>query len=178
MESPDDLQTVAEIVQGLDQLGLRPVLVGGMALVILGSRRVTHDYDFIVTNPGRLLAQTIELFYDSGLELVSRLNDEGQVVSTIDNRKIAAIRLRLDAPASAYFCSVDTRLRVDLFFDFPFAAVALAEHANQMKIRGQTFSIAADEDLLKLKEIARAGRSKPGDAEDIAFLEARLKRRT
>jgi hypothetical protein len=79
----DDLQTVAEIVQGLRQLGLQPVLVGGMALVILGSQRVTHDYDFVVTHLGDLLAQTIELFYDRGLELVARLNDEGQVISTL-----------------------------------------------------------------------------------------------
>jgi len=41
----DHLQTVGEIVQGLRALGLEPVLVGGMALVVLGSRRVTRDFD-------------------------------------------------------------------------------------------------------------------------------------
>ena len=34
----DHLQTVGEIVQGLRGLGLEPVLVGGMALVVLGSK--------------------------------------------------------------------------------------------------------------------------------------------
>jgi hypothetical protein len=36
------------------------------------------------------------------------------------------------------------------------------------------FRIASPADLLTLKTIARASRSAPGDAEDIAFLKARL----
>ena len=99
----DHLQTVGAIVQGLRALGLEPVLVGGMALVVLGSRRVTRDFDFVIAHPGDRLAPTIAIFYDRGLELVSRLNEMGEVTSTIADRKVAAIRLRLDAPASAYF---------------------------------------------------------------------------
>ena len=101
MSNPGDhLQTVGEIVQDLRALGLQPVLVGGMALVVLGSRRVTRDFDFVIAHPGDRLASTIAVFYDRGLELVSRLNDMGDVASTIANRRVAAIRLRLDAPAS------------------------------------------------------------------------------
>jgi hypothetical protein len=37
------------------------------------------------------------------------------------------------------------------------------------------FENASEKDLLRLKQIARVARSAPGDAEDIAFLEARLK---
>src|SRR5258706_13663725 len=99
----DHLQTVGEIVQGLRALGLDPVLVGVMALVVLGSRRVTRDFDFVIARPGDRLARTIGLFYDGGLELASRLNKMGEVMSTIGNRNVAVIRLRLDAPASAYF---------------------------------------------------------------------------
>jgi hypothetical protein len=33
--------------------------------------------------------------------------------------------------------------------------------------------IASEQDLLRLKKIAKAHRSAPGDAQDIAFLEAR-----
>jgi len=47
-EPPDHLQRVAEIVRELRALDFEPVLVGGMALVILGSRRVTRDFDFVV----------------------------------------------------------------------------------------------------------------------------------
>src|SRR6185436_2768659 len=102
--SPDDFfDEVAAIVEALRALGLMPVLVGGMALVVLGSRRVTRDFDFVIARPGDRLPRTIGLFYDQGLQLVSRLNESGVVLSTISNRRIAGIRLRLDAPASAYF---------------------------------------------------------------------------
>ena len=171
----DHLQTVGEIVQGLRALGLEPVLVGGMALVVLGSRRVTRDFDFVIAHPGDRLARTIGLFYGRGLQLVSRLNEVGEVLSTIANRKVAAIRLRLDAPASAYFFNAETGLRVDLLFDFPIAAAELAEHAARTKIRTHAFDIASEQDLLRLKRIAKAARSAPGDAEDIAFLESRRK---
>jgi len=171
----DHLQTVGEIVQGLRVLGLDPVLVGGMALVVLGSRRVTRDFDFVIAHPGDRLARTVGLFYDRGLELASRLNDMGEVVSTISSRKVAAIRLRLDAPVSAYFFNAETGLRVDLLFDFPISAAKLAERATRTKIRAHVFDVASEQDLLRLKRIAKAERSAPGDAEDIAFLESRRK---
>jgi hypothetical protein len=99
----------------------------------------------------------------------------GEVISTIGNRKVAAIRLRLDAPASAYFFNVETGLRIDLLFDFPIPAARLAERATRTKIRAYVFDVASEQDLLRLKRIAKARRSAPGDAEDIAFLEARRK---
>jgi hypothetical protein len=171
----DHLQAVGEIVRGLRALGLEPVLVGGMALVVLGSRRVTRDFDFVIAHPGDRLARMIDLFYDHGLELASRLNDSGDVIATIANRKVAAIRLRLDAPASAYFFDVETGLRVDLLFDFPIPASKLAQHAKRTKIRTHVLTIASEQDLLRLKRIAKAARSAPGDDEDIAFLELRRK---
>jgi hypothetical protein len=171
----DHLQAVGEIVRDLRALGLEPVLVGGMALVVLGSRRVTRDFDFVIAHPGDRLARTIGLFYDRGLELVSRLNEVGEAISTIAERKVAAIRLRLDAPASGSFFNADTGLRVDLLFDFPIPAAKLAAHATRITIRTQVFDVASEQDLLRLKRIAKAARSAPGDAEDIAFLESRRK---
>lgn len=164
---------VGEIVDGLKSLGLDPVLVGGMALVLLGSRRVTRD--FVVAQPGDRLDHVIGLFYDRGLELASRVNDAADVTATIANRKVAATRLRLDAPASAYFLNTATGLRVDMLFDFPVAATVLLTRATRTTIRSRVIHVASEPDLLHLKEIARAARASPGDAEDIAFLEARRK---
>src|SRR5262245_5619259 len=154
----DHLDTVGEVVEELRGLRLEPVLVGGMALVVLGSRRVTRDFDFVIARPGDRLAPTIDLFYDHGLELVSRLNDVGEVTATIANRQVAAIRLRLDAPATAYFFNPQTGLRIDLLFDFPIPAAKLAEHATRTKIRSHVFDIASAPDLLRLKRIAAAAR--------------------
>lgn len=173
--SKDFLDEAAAIAKALRTLGFEPVLVGGMALVILGSRRVTSDFDFVIAQPGARLEKLIDVFYDRGLELASRLSDEGDVAATISSRKVASIRLRLDAPASAYFFNPRTGLRVDLLFDFPIPAATLAARATRTKVRGRLLHVASEQDLLRLKRIAKASRSAPGDAQDIAFLEARRK---
>jgi hypothetical protein len=46
----------------------------------------------------------------------------------------------------------------------------------RIRVRTHLFDIASEEDLLRLKRIAKASRTAPGDTEDIAFLEARRKR--
>ena len=172
-EPIDHLQTVGEILDDLRELGFEPVLVGGMALVVLGSRRVTRDFDFVMANPGGHLDQLIKVFYRRGLELASRVNDAGDVTATIASRRVAAIRLRIDKPSTVYFANPRTGLRIDLLFDFPEPADALAVGATRRTIASSTFLIASEVDLLRLKKIARKARSAPGDAEDIAFLEAR-----
>lgn len=176
-ETVPHLDVVASIADALSELGLQPILVGGMALVMLGSQRVTRDFDFVIGHPAEQLERVIDLFYDRGFELVSRLNEAKQVTATIDNRRVAAIRLRIDAPASVFFFNHQSRLRVDLMFDFPLPAATLAEHATLLKIRSRVLPIASEDDLLRLKKIAHAERSAPGDAEDIAFLEARRARK-
>lgn len=167
------LDDAGRIVAELTTLGLEPVLVGGMALVTMGSRRVTRDFDFVIPVPGDRLEALVDVFYDRGLELAARVDRSGGITATIDNRKVAAIRLRLDAPSSAYFSHPKTGLRVDLLFDFPVAASQLAARATRMTVRSQGLLVASADDLLNLKRIARANRVSPGDAEDIAFLEAR-----
>ena len=169
----DHLDAVGRIAEALTDLGLPPVLVGGMALVTLGSRRVTRDFDFVIASPGARLSSLVDVFYDGGFELAARVDKQGEITATIDNRRVAAIRLRLDAPASCYFLNRDTGLRIDLLFDFPVEAAALAKAATRIKVRSVVLTVASEADLLRLKKIARRDRSAPGDAEDIALLEAR-----
>lgn len=168
------LDLIGTVADGLSKLGLMPVLVGGLALTVRGSRRVTRDCDFVVSRPGDRLDGLLQLLYALGFELVSKVDEAGNVLRTITNRRVAAARLRVDAPASAFFFNEETALRVDLLFDFPIEAAALDARAAKMKIQSHVFAIASDEDLLTLKRIAAAARSAPGDAEDIAFLEARI----
>ena len=176
MAGPADfLDDAAAIVTALRGLGFEPVLVGGMALVMLGSRRVTRDFDFVIALPGDRLGKMLAVFYDRGLELASRLSDEGDVTATIGNRRVASVRLRLDAPSSASFFNPRSGFRVDLLFDFPVPASTLAARATRTKVRSYVFQVASEDDLLLLKRIARASRSSPGDAQDLAFLEARRK---
>lgn len=174
----DHLDTVAELAAGLRRLGLAPVLVGGMALVVLGSRRVTRNFDFVISAPGPELVAVVDLIYDRGLELVSRLTSEGDVAATLGNRRVAAARLRIDAPATASFYCAATGLRVDLLFDFPIAASTLSARSTRVRIGKGALQVAAESDLLELKKIAAANRQAPGDAEDIAFLERRPRTRS
>lgn len=173
MAADDHLDAAADVVSTLTDLGLDPVLVGGMALVMMGSRRVTKDFDFVITQPAAALSALVDALYDQGLELGSRLNDNGDVIATLSNRRVASARLRIDAPANAYFLNPNTGLRIDLLFDFPIAAATLAENAIRAKIRSHVFSIASEADLLRLKKIARDERSLATDESDIAFLEGR-----
>jgi hypothetical protein len=144
-----------------------------MALVMLGSRRVTRDFDFVVAKPAGNLERLLDVFYSRGLELASRVDADGDVTATISNRKVASIRLRLDAPVTAFFLNPATGLRIDLLFDFPIPAATLVIRASRTKVRSHVFRVASEQDLLHLKKLAKARRSAPGDAEDIAFLEAR-----
>jgi hypothetical protein len=173
----DQVREVGEIAEQLADLGLHPVLIGGMALVALGSRRVTRDFDFVIADPVRQLEAMLDLFYSRGLELVSRINVDGDVASTIDNQRVASIRLRIDKPGSAFFFSAATQLRIDLLFDFPVPAVDLLNRAKTRKVRSHIFHIASDEDLLRLKKMAYSDRKEATDAQDIEFLEARKRRR-
>jgi hypothetical protein len=172
----DHLGQVGEVVATLTALGLQPTLVGGMALVVLGSQRVTRDFDFVVAQPGERLPELVDRLYELGFELVSRLDEHGDVSATIDNPRVAATRLRLDRPVNASFFGPATRLRIDLLFDFPITASLLAERAVRRTIRSVVLHIAGEDDLLQLKRIALADRASASDAQDIAFLEARLSR--
>jgi hypothetical protein len=171
------LGQVAQVVAQLQALGLQPVLVGGMALVLLGSRRVTRDFDFVIERPGERLSEALDVFYDRGLELAARLNEVGDVTATIGNRRIAASRLRLDQPDSAFFFNPDSGLRIDVLFDFPLPARELSGRSVPAKTPHGVLRLASEPDLLKLKQIAQSNRSLASDAQDISFLEARSKTR-
>lgn len=172
----DHLESVGRLAAALQRLGLDPVLVGGMALVVLGSRRVTRDFDFVIAAAGGRLSELVAVVYDHGLELASRLNADGEVTATIVSRRVAASRLEIDRPATAYFYDPRSALRVDLLFDFPIAAATLARRAPRVRIGDHSLRVADERDLLELKKLAIADRDAPGDAEDLAFLERRLKR--
>lgn len=174
MSQTGHLEQVGEVVAALTALGLHPTLVGGMALVVLGSQRVTRDFDFVVAQPAERLGELVDLFYRRGLELASRLDDHGDISATIDNPRVAAARLRLDAPVNASFLDPETRLRIDLLFDFPIPAAALAGRAARRTISSVVLRIASDDDLLHLKRLALADRASASDVQDIVFLEARL----
>jgi hypothetical protein len=176
-QPPGHLKLVSEVASQLAALGLQPVLVGGMALVLLGSRRVTRDFDFVIESPGDRLAGALDVFYDRGLELAAKLNDAGDVTATLSSRRIAAARLRMDTPDSAFFYNAESGLRIDVLFDFPVPARELTERSVPARTAAGVLRVASEPDLLKLKQVARSNRSLASDAQDIEFLESRQQAR-
>jgi len=166
----DFLAAVGELLKDLTPLGYEPTLVGGMALVTLGSPRVTKDFDFLVVEEAREQDVLARVFYRHGFELVSATDAHGNVVRTIDRREVASARLRIDRPKSAYFYNPGLGLRVDLLFDFPIPAREIRGRATRKKIQSFVFYIASREDLIRMKEIAANERDASSDRQDLEFL--------
>ena len=169
-DSSPYLQQLGKLLPDLEEIGLQPVLVGGMALVILGSRRVTEDYDFVISQEGLNRKDLMKVFYRNGFELASKIDKNGAIIDTIDNQNVAAARMAIDTPASIYFLNKKTQLRIDLLFDFPLPAKELIRRAEKKKIQSCVFRVASKEDLLRLKEIANQDRNLATDAQDLEFL--------
>jgi hypothetical protein len=166
----DFLTTVGDLLNDLAPLGCEPTLVGGMALVTLGSPRVTRDFDFLVVEEAREENALVQVFYRHGFELASATDAHGNVIRTIDSRGAALARLRIDRPKSAYFYNRALGLRVDLLFDFPIPAREVRRRSTRKKIRSYSFHIASREDLIRMKEIAASDRDLSSDRQDLEFL--------
>lgn len=141
-----------------------------MALVTLGSPRVTRDFDFLVVEEARGQEALVQVFYRHGFQLASRTDDQGRIIRTIDSLRVAAARLRTDRPKSAYFHNARLGLRVDLLFDFPIDARGVRRRSTRKKIQSYSFHIASRRDLIRMKEIAAADRNASTDLQDLEFL--------
>ncbi|MBU0506673.1 MAG: hypothetical protein ABII18_13705 [bacterium] len=164
------INIVGKIINDLTKEGFKPILIGGMALVFLGSRRITRDFDFIISKESREQRRLIEVLYQSGLELASKVNDRGDIIQSISNKNVAFSRLQIDKPASAYFLHPKTGLRIDFLFDFPEPIEAFDDNVQKIKVQSFVFDVASTDDLIKLKKKAAKNRKSMVDQQDIEFL--------
>src|SRR5258708_4089665 len=171
----DPLGEIFPLLNALEERGLQPVLVGGMALVVLGSQRITKGFDFLVSSTD-LSKDLVRMIYRQGYQLVTKLNKAGEVERTIDNAAVASARLDLDKPSSVFFYNWENRLRVRLLLNFPLPPGNIATRAAKIGKRPKILRVAAPEDLLRLKEIASANRKSAADAQDLEFLRNLLKK--
>lgn len=168
----DFIESVGKLLKDITQLGHTPTLVGGMALVTLGSTRVTKDFDFLIAEKAREQKTLIQVFYKRDFELVSKIDKHGNIVRTIDNQEVASARLRIDQPKSAYFYNHTLGLRIDLLFDFPIPAKEVHTRSTHKKIQSYSFHIASKQDLIKMKEVAINDRRISSDLQDLEFLKS------
>lgn len=174
--SDDYLRTVGGLAGALDAQGFEPVLVGGMALVLLGSQRVTRDFDLLVSTQGPPTEALVRLLYRHRLELVTKFTPAGEVRRTVDNVRIAVAKLKMEKPRSLFFSNLKTGLRVDLLLDFPLPAHRVAQRAEKVKVGSGSLRVASPADLMQLKEIAYADRRSASDAQDLEFLRRKVQK--
>lgn len=173
----DHLADVETLADDLARAGFEPVLVGGMALVILGSQRITKDFDFLVAAPDASRPDLIRIMYRHRLELVTKLGPEGEVRRTVDSPRVAGARIGGSQLQRLFFYKDKTGLRVDLLLDHPLPARSVALRAAKVRLKTGHIAVASPEDLLRLKEIAHADRKSASDAQDLEFLRKILKRK-
>lgn len=169
-KSKNIVDSIGTLLRDIMKIGHTPTLVGGMALALLESNRVTKDFDFLIDEEAIKEKELMTIFYRHGFELVSKLNDKGGVARTVDNPTVAHAKLNMDPPKSAYFFNADLDLRVDLLFDFPIPADGVAQRAHKKSIRSFVFYVADKQDLITMKEMAVKDRKNPTDLHDLEFL--------
>ena len=172
----DHLAAVESLADDLGRAGFDPVLVGGMALVILGSQRITKDFDFLVASSGASTRDLVRIMYRHRLELVTKVGPGGEVLRTVDSPRVANAKIGGSQPRSLFFYNEKTGLRVDLLLDFPLPARSVVLRAAKVRLKTGRIAVASPEDLLRLKEIAHADRKSASDAQDLEFLRKILKK--
>lgn len=183
-KTPDDLDPIdinrldphyRDILIALHQRDLMPVIIGGVAVALLGGERLTRDLDAV----SRDLDQTLDLLYLHGFRVVSRaVTTEPGLWAVFGAAATAAQAIR--GSASKVFRTVHSvnGLLLDIWLE-PTGVTKELLFARARKITLSSVSVlcASEEDLIAMKEAALtdnpARRSK--DEQDIEFLRARLR---
>ncbi|MEA3306253.1 MAG: hypothetical protein U9Q34_00525 [Elusimicrobiota bacterium] len=173
-----EIQKLKQIVKNLTEIDYIPVLVGGKALALLGSPRVTFDTD-IVTHKIKDLASAKLLtnaMHKADLYYVNKLDESGTPIGWIDAPNVAASRIIIDKPATLFFWNPDIEMKIDILLDFPIkASELLATAEDKMLDKTTTIKVASLKSLKTMKEIAFKDRKKSKDLQDLEFIKGLMK---
>ncbi len=167
-----------KVVRNLRAAGFEPVLVGGLALILFGSERVTFDCDLVAVRPENLEAAKLLVgaMHGAGCFYVSRLDKRRRPLSWLDNINIAASKILMDEPDTVFFWNPDIELKIDILMDFPLKASDLLASATNKKLdRTTIIKVASLNHLKTMKEIAIRARKEPKDVQDLDFIKKCLR---
>lgn len=154
------------VLTAFQQLGVRYVLVGGLAVVLHGIDRLTADIDLVVDLAPEHAAKAVEALLTLGL----------RAQPPVDPRKFAdpAMREKWRQESGMVVLSFwdpeNRRPTVDLFADYPLDFALLFRDAVLMPLNGTVVRVASVEHLISIKQAT----GRPKDLEDAARL---IKRR-
>ncbi len=177
MARTPELKTLGKVVRRLHKAGYEPVLVGGMALIVYGSSRVTFDTDLLTARPRDIedAKRLMAAVFGAGFVYITKFDDNRAPVSWIDVPNVAAARLMVDNPGTCFLLNRSVQMRVDILLDFPVPASDVLKDATSVAIGKNTrLPVASLTSLSVLKEIALRDRSRPEDAQDLAFIRSRM----
>lgn len=181
MRSSPLTERLLEVVEHLEENGVVPVLVGGMALVVLGSTRTTRDFDLAVADREEVRRASVTALYRRGFHLVSKWDDENyRPVRVIDNENVAKARVVMDDEVAAFFWNEAVRMRIDLVFRTGIPAEELVERAVATPLPGGGRLLRASvKDLERMKRASlRADPARVADRQDLVYLRSLRRKRS
>jgi hypothetical protein len=154
--------THKEVLKLLADSDIPGVVVGGTALRLYGSPRVTHDIDLAV--PILEIDTLVELMYVKGYYLVARVNEKTctvvpgpeEALDWIEREKVGSISLiaLTSPPVSSEIPHEQVDITTQVYFLFepgiPFSH--LIDRAQRIELDSFSFLVASPEDLLVMKE--------------------------
>lgn len=154
------------------------VLIGGLAMRIYNSPRITHDMDLVIRSLD--IDKVITVMYKMGFHLAVSADEDNVEVCLdseeasrwVENSKPGSMSFfRLDGEITSKkvsISSIDINSEIDFLYDVSIPFSRLKENALIFDLNTVTISVAAAEDLLYLKE--RRPDKSASDYADIEYL--------
>lgn len=166
------------VIRSLRSRRIPTVLIGGAAMVLHGSDRLTKDVDIVT----RDLKTSIDILYECGFQVVAgikKLEDGMIAYETYDSPKAALYAIGLRRRSACTSIHTGTNAKLDVWVDPSVPMDRLEKNATPMKIGNEEILVASPEDIIQLKKDAikdnpkRAGK----DLSDIEYLKSVIRER-
>ena len=173
-----------ELLKLLSENGIRFVVIGGVALRLYNSPRLTHDIDIV----GRILDldKIVTLMYRNSYYLIRDVKEhtvdvaltKDEAESWVEKSKSGSISFILlhSVPEgnTVGMEAVDASTQVDFLFEPCIPVTKLLENARKIELQDLSFYVASVEDLITLKK-HRSDKNQT-DEDDIRYLENLINR--
>ena len=154
------------IFKALNDVNIRYIVVGGLAVVLHGHARLTVDVDLVVDLDEEPALRAIDSLVGIGLRPRAPVNPRDFADPAVRKGWIRDLGMQV---FSMYDPSNPLRA-VDLFVDYPLPFEELWSRSCEFELQDTTVRVASIPDLIRMKRLA--GRSE--DLSDIEKLEAIL----
>ncbi|MFP4564542.1 MAG: hypothetical protein ACLFRY_14665 [Spirochaetia bacterium] len=170
--------THKEILRLLDDSDIPGVVIGGTALRLYGSPRVTHDIDVAV--PILEIDTLVNLMYAKNYYLVVLVNEKtctvipgpDEALDWIEREKVGSVSfIEIASPPGNREIpheKIDVTTQADFLFEPGIPFPRLIERAQKVELDSFSFLVASPEDLLFMKENRKD--KTEADRTDIEFL--------